>query len=49
MCRQLRAKKENIWRIHKTDRRIASGQQGETLVSPSVFQSHPNHNAAFDY
>ena len=49
MCRQLKAKKESIWRIRKTDRRIAPGQQSRSFVSPSVSQSHPNHNAEFDY
>ncbi len=49
MCRQLKAKKESISRIRKTDRRIAGDWQGRTFVSPSVSKSHPDHNAELDY
>lgn len=48
MCRQLKAKKESIWRIRKTNHRITADWQGRTIVSPSVSQSHLDHNAEFD-
>ncbi len=49
MCHQLRAKKESIWRLRKTDRRIAADWQGRSFVSSSVSKSHLDHNVELDY